>query len=54
MLRTYARQISKYSAGPNYILVGPDALTKNELKFLRELNMIVVKAPLAELVEKLG
>lgn len=54
MLRTYARQIAKYSAGPNYILVGPDKLTRNETKFLSEMNMIVVKAPLAELVAKLG
>lgn len=54
MLRTYARQITKYSAGTNYILIGPDKLTRNEEKFLRELNMIVVKAPLAELVDKLA
>ena len=54
MLRTYARQIAKYSAGPNYILVGPDKLTRNETKFLKEMNMIVVKAPLAELIAKLG
>ncbi len=54
MLRTYARQIAKYSAGPNYIFVGPDDLTRNEQKFLQELNMIVVKAPLADLVAKLG
>ncbi len=54
MLRTYARQIAKYSAGPNYILVGRDKLTRNETKFLQEMNMIVVKAPLAELVAKLA
>ncbi len=54
MLRTYARQIAKYSAGPNYILVGPEKLTRNETKFLKEMNMIVVKAPLADLVDKLG
>ncbi|MGP7984855.1 hypothetical protein [Rhodoblastus sp.] len=54
MLRTYARQIGKYSAGPNYIFVGPDKLTRNETKFLKEMNMIVVKAPLAQLVAKLG
>lgn len=54
MLRTYARQIAKYSAGPNYIFVGSENLTRNEQKFLQELNMIVVRAPLTDLVAKLG
>jgi hypothetical protein len=53
MLRTYARQIAKRSAGPNYIFVGAGKLTRNEQKFLQEMNMVVVKAPLAQLVAKL-
>lgn len=53
MLRAYARQIAKHSAGPHYILVGPETLTRNEVKFLKEMNLVVVKAPLSDLVERL-
>ncbi|HLG79794.1 MAG TPA: SIR2 family protein [Bradyrhizobium sp.] len=34
LLRTYARQISKRAADAHYALVEPDALSKNELRFL--------------------
>ncbi len=36
LLRTYARQITKRSADAHYALVEPDALSKNELRFLVE------------------
>ncbi len=54
MLRTYARQIAKHSLGPHYIFVGPDKLTRNEVKFFKEMNFIVIDAPLADLVERLA
>jgi len=34
LLRTYARQITKRSAVPHYAIVAPEALTKNELRFI--------------------
>ncbi|ABC21800.1 SIR2 family NAD-dependent protein deacylase [Rhodospirillum rubrum] len=38
MLRIYARQILKRSAGPHYALL-PEDLTRNELRFLDELSI---------------
>lgn len=53
MLRTYARQIIKRSAGPHYAIVDRTALTKNEGKFFDEIGAIVVEAPVAALSERL-
>lgn len=33
LLRTYARQISKRSSDRHYVIVDPDVLTKNEIRF---------------------
>ncbi|MBF0561554.1 MAG: SIR2 family protein [Alphaproteobacteria bacterium] len=49
MLRTYARQIMKRSAGPHYAVL-PGNLTPNEEKFLAEQNILPVVMPLAEAV----
>jgi hypothetical protein len=54
MLRAYARQIAKHSAGPHYIILGPEDLTRNEARFLREMNLVAVQAPLSDLVERLA
>jgi SIR2-like domain len=52
MLRTFARQISKRSAGGHVVLVdGP--LTKNERKFFAELAMEVIEGPLDQAIEAL-
>jgi hypothetical protein len=54
MLRTFARQIAKRSAGEHVALVGAEDLTRNELKFYAELGVTVLALPLAELEERLG
>jgi hypothetical protein len=51
LLRNYARQIIKRSGGPNYAVVDPDALTKNELRFLFGHGIIPVAVPLARATE---
>ncbi|KYK43843.1 hypothetical protein A1D31_37865 [Bradyrhizobium liaoningense] len=43
LLCSYARQIIKRSAGTHYVIVDPDALSRNELRFLLEQGL----APLA-------
>ena len=56
LLRTYARQVAKRSAGPHYALIGPDEppLTRNELQFMASLGITLVPAGLPELVARLG
>lgn len=53
MLRTYARQIAKRSAGPSTAIVEVANLTKNELKFFAELGIEVVDMPLARAIDLL-
>lgn len=52
MLRTFARQIIKRSAGPHFAVLPPQEgdgeLTKNEEKFLIELNITPIFMPLDE------
>jgi hypothetical protein len=53
MLRTYARQITKRSAG-GHVAVAPVAeLTKNERRFYADLGVTVVDLPLARVVDLL-
>ena len=52
MLRTYARQIIKRSAGPHYAVL-PGAITRNEQRFLVEQTIARIDLPLAEAVEAL-
>lgn len=47
MLRTYAHQITKRSALPHYAVVDPEALTKNELRFLLGHAITPIAMPLA-------
>jgi hypothetical protein len=52
MLRTFARQIAKRSAGGHIVVVdGP--LTKNERKFFAELDMEVIEGPLDQAIDAL-
>lgn len=53
MLRTYARQISKRSAGTHVAVVEVAKLTRNELKFLAEIGCEIVDLPLDRAVDLL-
>ncbi|MBD8893353.1 SIR2 family NAD-dependent protein deacylase [Roseibium litorale] len=49
LLRTYARQIMKRSAGPHYVIVDPaDTLTRNEARFLAAQEIIPISATVEE------
>jgi hypothetical protein len=50
LLRTYARQIMKRSAATHYVLVEPDTLTKNEVRFIATQGMTPIALPLARAV----
>jgi hypothetical protein len=51
LLRTYARQITKRSAGRHYVVVEAEGLTKNEHRFFAEQGMTPMAVPLARAVE---
>ncbi|NLH79412.1 MAG: SIR2 family protein [Phyllobacteriaceae bacterium] len=53
MLRTYARQIAKRSAGPLILVVEVATATKNEMKFFAELGAEVIDLPLSRAVDLL-
>jgi len=53
MLRTYARQISKRSAGPNWVVADVATAKRNELKFFAEIGAEVIDLPLARAVDLL-
>lgn len=46
MLRTYARQISKRSAGPDFAIVEPETLTRNEIRFLAAQGIVPIAMPI--------
>ncbi len=48
MLRTYARQIMKRSAGPHYAVAEASSLKRNEVKFLAAQGIILIDMPLRE------
>ena len=54
MLRNYARQLSKRSAGPHYVLSEPEALTSNERRFIETQKMSLLRFPLASALERLS
>ncbi len=54
MLRTYARQIAKRSAGGHVVVVDVAGAKKNELKFFAEMGAEVLDIPLARAVELLA
>jgi len=51
LLRTYARQITKRSAGTHYAILEPEALSKNELRFLVSQGLTPLAIPLPRAVE---
>ncbi len=51
LLRTYARQVSKRSAEVHYATVEPNALSRNELRFLIEQGITPLAIPLARAAE---
>ncbi len=51
LLRTYARQVSKRSAEQHYVVLEPDALSKNELRFLVSQGLTPLAIPLARATE---
>ncbi|MBR1131791.1 SIR2 family NAD-dependent protein deacylase [Bradyrhizobium iriomotense] len=51
LLRTYARQVSKRSTDTHYAVVEPDALSKNELRFLVSQGLTPLAIPLVRAIE---
>lgn len=51
LLRTYARQLTKRSAGVHYAIVEPDVLSRNELRFLVEQGLTPLAIPLPRAIE---
>jgi len=51
LLRTYARQVTKRSAGMHYVIVEPATLSKNELRFLLVQGLTPIAIPLARAIE---
>ncbi|MGY3443097.1 hypothetical protein ACVW17_003098 [Bradyrhizobium sp. USDA 4473] len=51
LLRSYARQVIKRSANTHYAIVDLDALSRNELRFLREQGMMPLVIGLPRAVE---
>jgi hypothetical protein len=51
LLRTYARQITKRSADAHYAIVEPEALSKNELRFLVSQGLTPLAIPLQRAAE---
>jgi hypothetical protein len=51
LLRTYARQVSKRSSTAKYAIVGPDTLTKNEVRFFLAQGMTPIVMPLTRAIE---
>ncbi|QOZ08224.1 SIR2 family protein [Bradyrhizobium sp. CCBAU 51765] len=51
LLRTYARQVSKRSTDTHYVVVEPDALSKNELRFLVSQGLTPLAIPLPRAIE---
>lgn len=46
LLRTYARQVTKRSATQHFVIVDPETLTKNELRFFMLQGMTPIAVPL--------
>ena len=53
LLRTYARQVTKRSSAPHYVIVEPEALSKNEVKFFVGQGLTPIAIPLDRAVELL-
>ncbi|HEY8334555.1 MAG TPA: SIR2 family protein [Tardiphaga sp.] len=51
LLRTYARQITKRSSALHYVIVEPETLSKNELKFFVSQGFTPIAVPLQQAVD---
>jgi hypothetical protein len=51
LLRTYARQITKRSGALHYVIVEPETLSKNEIKFFISQGLTPIAIPQARAVE---
>jgi hypothetical protein len=51
LLRTYAKQVSKRSAERHYVVVDPDRLTKNEVKFFLTYGLTPIAVSLSRVAE---
>jgi hypothetical protein len=51
LLRSYARQVTKRSATPHYVIVDAELLTKNELRFIMAQGMTPIAIPLPRACE---
>ena len=51
LLRTYARQVTKRSALPHYAIVEPEALTRNELRFVATQGITPIAIPVVRAIE---
>ncbi len=51
LLRSYARQITKRSSGTHYVIIEPDLLTKNELRFIMAQGMTPIAVPIERACE---
>ena len=51
LLRTYARQITKRSSSLHYVIVEPETLSKNEIKFFISQGLTPIAIPQARAVE---
>ena len=53
MLRTYARQILKRSAGPHYAVFDSPSITRMERRFVEELGLKTIIVPLEKTLQEL-
>ncbi|WP_445490538.1 SIR2 family NAD-dependent protein deacylase [Rhodopseudomonas sp. RCAM05734] len=53
LLRTYARQVTKRSSALHYVIVQPETLSKNEVKFFVSQGLTPIATPLDRAVEVL-
>lgn len=51
LLRTYARQVTKRSATTHYVIVEPDTLSKNEIRFFAGQGFTPIAIPLERAIE---
>lgn len=51
LLRTYARQVSKRSSETHHVVIEPDALSKNELRFLVNQGLTPLAIPLPRAID---
>ncbi|MFA5119634.1 SIR2 family protein [Zavarzinia sp.] len=54
LLRTYARQILKRSAGPHFLVLDGAPLSRNEVRFLAEQAIVPIDCTLADFAAALG